>query len=55
MRYYETKKHLANTPQEYFVLRILNQNGQLINVRTGKRWGYIASIIKADNLKRWEA
>jgi len=53
--YYTVKTHLAGTPQEYFMLRIYDSNGDFVRVRTGKKIGYIRAIIKAANLKRYDA
>jgi len=53
--YYRVKTHCRGTPQEYFILRIMNANGDVVNVRTGKKWGYIRAIIDAANLKPFDA
>lgn len=52
--YYTVATHLAGSPQEYFMLRILDSKGDLIRVRTGKKISYIRAIIKAANLKRYD-
>ena len=54
-KYYRVKTHCRGTPQEYFILRIMNADGDVMSVRTGKKWKYIRGIIRDSNLQPFDS
>ena len=43
---FEVKEHCQGTPQQYYILRVLNSYGDVIHIHSSKRLDYINKLRK---------